>query len=170
MEAADNGIFIGNESALEKLARCDCFIFSPGIAWRPGGRGAEEIGTALRDLGVEEILTPMGSMDGSRTLTLLQKGVGDARPVDAGGLIKERQYLGKEVAFIGDCSATSRPPPRLTWPSMYAIRPFTKSPAAEIAFFEPELEGVLALRGSRQRIITGPAAASPPPSSQTPPA
>jgi cation transport ATPase len=145
MEAAGNGIFVANESALEKLARCDCFIFSPGIKWRPGVRDPEEIGKALRDLGVEEILTPMGSTEGSRSLALLKKGVADASPIDAGGLIKERQYLGKEVAFIGDCIAHKLAASQADAVVHVCHPPFHETPPAEIALLEPDLEGVLAL-------------------------
>jgi Cu2+-exporting ATPase len=146
MEAAESGIFIGNEGALEKLAQCDCFIFSAGIAWRPGGRGPAEIGKGLRELGVEELLTPMGGTDGSRSLVLLQKGVAETRPVDANGLIKERQYLGKEVAFIGDCVAYKEAASQADVAVHVCHPPFHEGPAAEIALLEPELEGVLALR------------------------
>jgi hypothetical protein len=145
MEAAEKGIFVGNERALEKLARCDCLIFSAGIAWRPGGRGPEEIGQELRELGVEEILTPMDNTEGGRSLALLKKGIAEARPVDAGGLIKERQFLGKEVAFIGDCTVYKEVASQADVAVHVCHPPFHERPAAEIALLEPELEGVLAL-------------------------
>jgi hypothetical protein len=146
MEAAENGIFIGNESALEKLASCDCFIFGPGIAWRPGALGPEEIGKGLRELGVEEILTPRGGTDGGQSLALLRKGVADARPVDTEGLIKERQYLGRKVAFIGDCLAFKNAASQADMTVHVCHPPFQEGPPAEIALIEPELETVFKLR------------------------
>ncbi len=146
MEAAENGVFIGNDGALEKLAKCDCFVFGPGIRWRPGRSGAEEIGKELRALGVEEILTPLGSMEGSRSLALLQQGVGEARALDAGGLIKERQFLGREVAFIGDCVAFKEASTQANVAVHVCRAPFRAEPEGEIALIEPVLEGLLALR------------------------
>ena len=146
MEAAQNGILINNHAALEKLAKCDCFVFSPAVKWRPGARGAEEIGAALRELGVEEILMATGSTGGSGTLAMLQKGVGVSHSVDAGGLIKERQYLGKKVAFIGDCAALKDAAERADVAVHVCHPPFSETPPGPIALFEPELEGVLALR------------------------
>ncbi len=151
MEAAENGIFIGNESALEKLARCDCFIFGPGIAWRPGGREPEEIGQALRELGVEEILTPRAGRDESRALALLRKGIADERPVDTEGLIKERQYLGREVAFVGDCIACRDASSQADVAVHVSHPPFRERPEGEIVLLEPALEALLAL----MRIATG---------------
>lgn len=146
MEAARNGVFIGSDAELEKLARCDCFVISPEIARRHGALPAEEIGEALRGLGVEEILTPMGSMEGSRSLVLLRKGVGESRPVDAGGLIKERQFLGKEVAFVGDCTVYQEASSQADVSVHVCRPPFEAAPPGGIVLIEPSLESVLALR------------------------
>ena len=146
MNGSENGILIGNDAALEKLARCDCFIFSPGIRWRPGRTGSEEIGKELRALGVEEILAPLGRMQGSRSLALLRKGVADARPEDADGLIRERQFLGRKVAFIGDCIGCKDASSQADVAVHVCHAPFDDRPAGEIALMEPELESVLALR------------------------
>jgi len=145
MEAARNGVFIGSEGELEKLARCDCFIFSPEIAWRRGVQQPEEIGEALRALGVEEILMPTGSI-GGRSLALLQKRVGESLPVDAGGLIKERQFLGREVAFIGDCQTYREASSQADVAVHVCYPPFGDAPPAGVALFEPSLDGVVALR------------------------
>jgi cation transport ATPase len=146
MEAAQNGILINNDGALEKLAQCDCLVFSPTVKWRQGERPAEEIGKALRELGVEEILMATGSTGGSRALAMLQKGIGVSCPVDAGGLIKERQYLGRRVAFIGDCVALKEAAAQADVAVHVSHPPFREIPPGPIALFEPEPEGVLALR------------------------
>jgi hypothetical protein len=146
MEAAQNGILIGNDGALEKLAQCDCFIVSPEIRWRPGAHRAEEIGEKLRGMGVTEILTPTGGMEGVRALALLRKGVGDSRSEDAGGLIKERQFLGRQVAFIGDCETHKIASSQADVSVHVCYPPFREAPPGGIALFEPALEGVLALR------------------------
>jgi hypothetical protein len=146
IEAARNGVFVGNDAELDKVARCDCFIISPEIPWRPGAQAAEEIGQRLRDLGVEELLTPMGGTNGRHSLILLRKGIGDSRSLDAGLLIKERQFLGNEVAFIGDC----REHPEAAALANVAIHvcepPFDNAPPAGIALFNPTLDSILALR------------------------
>lgn len=150
IEAAQSGIFVSNDCALEKLAQCDCFVFGPGVAWRPGERPPGEIGEALRDLGVEEILMPGGSMEGGRSLAVRQPGinpgVGESRPIDAGGLIKERQSLGRQVAYFGDCAAYAEASSQADVAIHVCYPPFLEDPPGEIALLEPALEGVLALR------------------------
>lgn len=150
IEAAQEGIYIRNDGALEKLAQCDCFVFSPGVAWRPGALPSSEIGETLGDLGVAEILMPAGSTNGSRSLVPRKRGMteeaGDLRENDAGALIKERQYLGREVAFFGDCVAYAEAAARADVSVHVCNPPFQEVPPAEIALFEPALEGVLALR------------------------
>jgi hypothetical protein len=146
IRAARNGVFIGNDSDLDKLARCDCFIISPEIPWRPGAQAAEDIGQQLRDLGVDDLLSPMGGSNGRHTLMVLRKGIGEPRSIDAGLLIKERQFLGKEVAFIGDC----REHPEAAALANIAIHvcepPFDTAPPAGIALFNPTLDSLLTLR------------------------
>jgi len=146
MEAAENGILIRNDAALEKLAQCDCFVFGPGVAWRPGTRPPEEIGEALKSLGVEELLMPAGAMENGRAISVLSHGVADARPVDAGGLIKERQYLGRQVAFIGDCVKYLDAAVQADVSVHVSHPPFHTAPPVELALFEPGLDNVLALR------------------------
>jgi hypothetical protein len=150
IDAAQNGLLIRNDVALEKLAQCDCFIFSPGVSWRPGERPAGEIGEALRALGVEEILTPAGTMDGSRSLVLhhagMNGGFGNANAMDTGALIKERQYLGRQVAFFGDCIAYAGAASQADVSIHVCHPPFNEEPPGEIAVLEPALEAVLALR------------------------
>ena len=146
IEAARNGIFAGNDSALEKLAGCDCFVFSPGVAWRPGARPPGEIGEKLRELGVEEILLPSGGMEGSFVAGELGGGVGDLSQKDAGALIKERQYLGRQVAFFGDCAAYAQASSQADVSIHVCSTPFRQLPPGETALLEPALEGVLALR------------------------
>jgi len=146
MEAARNGVLIRNDSALEKLAECDCFVFSPDVRWRPGAYKAEEIASALRELGVVEILIPADDIAGSRSLSTMVQGIGEARPVDSTGLIKERQYLGHEVVFIGDCETYADAAAQADVAVHVCHPPFDKAPPTAIALFEPELQGVLALR------------------------
>ena len=145
MEAARSGILIRNETALETLAQCDCFIFSPEVSWRPGSLQPREIEQTLKELGVMEILMPTGGMTG-RTLSTVEKGVGESRPVDAGGLIKERQYLGRKVAFVGDCESFPDAAAQADISVHVCHPPFDTAPPAPIALFAPELQGVLALR------------------------
>ncbi len=150
IEAAQHGVFLRNDSALEKLAQCDCFVFGPGVAWLPGARPPAEIAQALRDLGVAEILMPSGGMQGGRSLAVRQPGVvpgiGDSRPVDAGGLIKERQFLGRQVAFFGDCALYAGAAAQADAAVHVCQPPFGEEPPGEIALLEPALEAVLALR------------------------
>jgi cation transport ATPase len=147
MEAARNGLLIRNDAALEKLAQCDCFIFSADVRWRPGASNASEIASALRELGVEEILIPAGDASGSSALSTIVHGIGETRPVDSTGLIKERQYLGRQVAFIGDCETHAEAAALADIAVHVSHPPFLKPPPTDIALFEPELQGVLALRG-----------------------
>jgi hypothetical protein len=146
VEAARGGIFIANDSVLEKLAQCDCFVFSPGVRWRPGGETAEEIDHGLRALGVEEVLMPMGKTAGAGTIAVLHPELGESRPVDAGGLIKERQYLGRQVAFIGDCEAFPIASSRADVAVHICHAPLPEVPPYSIALLEPGLGAVLALR------------------------
>jgi hypothetical protein len=146
IDAARNGLFIGNDTDLDNLARCDSFIFAPEIPWRPGPQAPEEISRRLQDLGIEELLMPMGSSNGHRSMTPLRKTIGAPRPIDAAGLIKERQFLGKEVAFIGDC----REHPDAAAQADVAIHvchpPFDAAPSSSFALLDPSLESILALR------------------------
>ena len=146
MEAARNGALIRNDAALEKLAQCDCFVFSPDVRWRPGDYDAAEIASALRELGVEEILIPADDVTGGRALSTVVQGIGGARPVDSTGLIKERQYLGREVVFIGDCETYAEAAAQADVAVHVCHPPFHKQPPSPIALFEPDLQGVLALR------------------------
>jgi cation transport ATPase len=146
MEAARNGLLIRNESGLEMLAQCDCFIFGPDVRWRPGQSETEEIADALRDLGVEEILVAAGGATGSRALSTIIDGIGQTRPIDSAGLIKERQYLGRQVAFIGDCETYPDAAAKADVAVHICHPPFQKPPPTPIALVEPEFQSVLALR------------------------
>jgi cation transport ATPase len=146
MEAARNGVLIRNDAALEKLAQCDCFVFNPDVRWRPGAHKPEEIASALRDLGVAEILIPAGDMSDSHSLSTMVHGVGETRPVDSAGLIRERQYLGRQVVFIGDCETYADAAAQADVAVHVCHPPFHKAPPTAIALFEPDLQEVLALR------------------------
>jgi hypothetical protein len=148
-EAAGAGLFIRNDAALEKLAQCDCFVFGPGVAWRPGGGKPEEIGIALGGMGVEEVLMPHDTGNGTRTMVIHSMGaggIGDPRPHDAVALIRERQYFGRRVAFIGDCATHAQAAAQADVPVHVCRPPFDEEPAGAIALIDPGLDGVLALR------------------------
>jgi cation transport ATPase len=77
----------------------------------------------------------------------LPDGVADSSPIDAGGLIKERQYLGRQVAFFGDCAAYAEASAQADVAIHICRPPYREEAPSGIALLEPALEGVLALRG-----------------------
>jgi hypothetical protein len=146
IKAARTGVYVANDIALEKLAQCNCMIFSPEIRWQPGRSAPEEVGAALRELGVEEILAPSERFDGDHSLALLGEGIAETRPVDTGGLIKERQFLGKQVAFIGDCNRYREEAAQADVAVHVCHPPFHDATAGQVALLSRELEAVLAAK------------------------
>ncbi len=147
IQAAQHGVFIGNDDALRKLAECDCFVISSDIGWHEGDRSPGQVCEALRGVGVEVVLLHTGKSSSS-----VRGRNGDDRPSgnldmrNASILIKERQYLGRQVAFFGDCIAQNDASSQADVGVHVCAPPFAKSPPSDIVLLDPSMDGIVALR------------------------
>jgi hypothetical protein len=111
IQAAEAGIYIADQSILDRLAESDCWIFDDSVPWISRANGAAPFAAKLRSQGVGEVifLSSQSSSDTARLANELGFDVyqGGFSIEAKKALIAQRQSLGQSIAYFGDCSGGS---------------------------------------------------------------
>jgi E1-E2 ATPase len=143
IQAAEAGFVITDQSALDRLAKADCWIFDDSVPWKYAARDGVGFAPELRAQGVREVLF-LSSQPPIESAQLAQQLGFDVyhSPViseTAKTFISNRQLIGQTVAYFGDC--TKRP--GISKQADVAITvsngPHLDTPAAPLALFLPDL-------------------------------
>ena len=105
IQAAEAGFYIADQSALDRLAESDCWIFDDSVPWTSSSNGGEPFAARLRSQGIGEVI--FLSSQSSSHAARLAKDLGfdayhgDVSDEEKKALISQRQSLGKTIAYFG---------------------------------------------------------------------
>jgi hypothetical protein len=108
IQAADAGFYIADQSLLDRLANADCWIFDDSVRWAASRHHGAEFAAHLRGQGIREVLF-LSSKPAAETATLaadlgFDKWQPNFTPGGWKNFIAQRQFLGRSVAYFGDCA------------------------------------------------------------------
>ena len=105
IQAAEAGFYIADQSALDRLAEADCWIFDDSVPWTSSTNGAEPFAARLRSQGVGEVLflSSRSASDAAGIATNLGFDAchGNFSDEAKKALISQRQSFGKTIAYFG---------------------------------------------------------------------
>jgi hypothetical protein len=111
IQAAEAGFYIGDQSLLDRLATADCWIFDDSIPWTSSLSEPAIFAANLREQGIPDVLyissrSPAETAAAAAALGFEQWHA-NSPPAARRNFIAQRQFLGKTVAYFGDCRALS---------------------------------------------------------------
>jgi hypothetical protein len=108
IQAAEAGFYIADQALLDRLAEADCWIFDDSVPWTASPHHGAEFAAHLRSQGIREVLFLSSQSSAEAAATAAALGFDTWHPNFAPGawknFIAQRQFLGRSVAYFGDCA------------------------------------------------------------------
>lgn len=159
IQAAEVGIYIAEQSLLDRLLGCDCWIFDDSVPWRSWRNEGSSFAERMRSQGVREVyFLSRRSVSEASTLAMdlgFDLHHANSSTEAAKGFVAERQSLGQNVAYFGNCTRNAIVAEQANVAISVLDTHNLMIPAARAALLVPDLARCSALYSLSQARVSG---------------